>query len=560
MHPVAMAMTTSQTRSRRGEGLPVHRTTPQSPQQPQLVATAKAAQQANAQAFATNHQRTKRKLDDPTRECDARQLKKARFITGIAVEIPARASFQSKVAADTRNPPTTRPQPQQPKPARSAAIAAPTASRRKTTPPRPATTAVAKKAAPAPTAGSKTQDGLTKHKEKVANGLKHELNRLQVGSAVIKDQGRKLRSQETTRFKSDLSAYFPDYDEVIGNDPKEHHLLNAEKPILVAPSLPTAIPTAGPAYITSTNPKRGFGDSLFGDLWDSQRIDFSFLETQRKSKTPDDPLPNAAFEPAHRKLERNERSDRNAEKMRAQHEKDQIIRLLDGLQGHDWLRIMGVSGITQSRKKTFEPARDYFIKGCQAILDKFRRWAAEEKHRKQKQKDHAKAEARRLTPQHDEAGADNAEGKMVDDVQDEVSVQHEIPDSEAEGEDDLKDVDPPDDSDVEASIAKQLRDEALAAAKKKTRRGRRATPQLPPPPPPEKGPAKEMTSFFQKKYLRDAALSRGRRKGRKVLAWGHPIPDMDEKEFELPEHVRDTELMKAHERKTRLRKRARNQR
>jgi hypothetical protein len=34
-------------------------------------------------------------------------------------------------------------------------------------------------------------------------------------------QGRKLRSQEATRFKSELSAYFQDYDEVIGNEPKE---------------------------------------------------------------------------------------------------------------------------------------------------------------------------------------------------------------------------------------------------------------------------------------------------------------------------------------------------
>lgn len=237
-----MAMTTSLTRSRRGEGLPAHHTTSPSPQR--LVATVKAAAQANAQTFATNnHQRTKRKLDDPTRECDARQLKKARFVTGIAVEIPARASFQSKVATDTRNPPTAvaaiRPQaprePQQPKPARSAAIAAPTTSRRKTTPPTSASTAVARKTGPAPAAGSKQQDGLTKHKSKVANGLKHELDRLQVGSAVAKDQGRKLRSQEATRFKSDLSAYFPDYDEVIGNDPKEQRRCP-----FVAPAKPSA--------------------------------------------------------------------------------------------------------------------------------------------------------------------------------------------------------------------------------------------------------------------------------------------------------------------------------
>lgn len=35
------------------------------------------------------------------------------------------------------------------------------------------------------------------------------------------NQGRKLRSQEGVRYKSELSAYFPEYDEVIGNIPKE---------------------------------------------------------------------------------------------------------------------------------------------------------------------------------------------------------------------------------------------------------------------------------------------------------------------------------------------------
>lgn len=54
-------------------------------------------------------------------------------------------------------------------------------------------------------------------------GLKHELDRLKPAQidTNTREQGRKLRSQEATRFKSDLSAYFPDYDEVIGNDPKE---------------------------------------------------------------------------------------------------------------------------------------------------------------------------------------------------------------------------------------------------------------------------------------------------------------------------------------------------
>jgi len=61
----------------------------------------------------------------------------------------------------------------------------------------------------------------TKYAEKVANGFKHELDKLQPSKAITTDEKRILRSQEGTRFKSELSAYFPDYDVVIGNEPEE---------------------------------------------------------------------------------------------------------------------------------------------------------------------------------------------------------------------------------------------------------------------------------------------------------------------------------------------------
>ena len=75
--------------------------------------------------------------------------------------------------------------------------------------------------APAPPTNDQN---LTKHQAKVINGIKHELDRLQPQEKDTKEEGRKLRSQEATRFKSELSAYFPDYDEVIGNDPKEQRM------------------------------------------------------------------------------------------------------------------------------------------------------------------------------------------------------------------------------------------------------------------------------------------------------------------------------------------------
>lgn len=68
----------------------------------------------------------------------------------------------------------------------------------------------------------------TKHHDKVVNGIRHELDRLQpVGGdglntgELLRQGKRKLRSQAATKFKSELSAYFPEYDEVIGNELKE---------------------------------------------------------------------------------------------------------------------------------------------------------------------------------------------------------------------------------------------------------------------------------------------------------------------------------------------------
>lgn len=75
---------------------------------------------------------------------------------------------------------------------------------------------------PTPPPPPPPQPIVTVHHQKVVNGIKHELDRLQPHAADLnKDEKRKLRSQEGTRFKSELSQYFPEYDEVIGNEPKE---------------------------------------------------------------------------------------------------------------------------------------------------------------------------------------------------------------------------------------------------------------------------------------------------------------------------------------------------
>ncbi|KJR83140.1 uncharacterized protein SPSK_03989 [Sporothrix schenckii 1099-18] len=454
-------------------------------------------------------------------------------------------------------------------------------------------------------------------KEKAVNGFKQELKALQVSTAEAeavaatrgpREGGRKLRSQEATRFKSDLAAYFPDYDEVIGNEPKEEHILNIDTPIIFVESTPahpaTNLPTSTistplAASLRSSDRAgsvrvKGYGDKLFYDVFDSHVLDFTFLGNQHKSKGTVDPLPDSYFEAHHKRAERLERSIRNTEKGRAQHEKDQIMRLLEGLQGPDWLRTMGVSGITESKKKTFEPAREHFIRGSRAILEKFRLWSVEEKRRKlEKDRAHAlEVKAREAaadaaaahTHGRGKAKADNTASKSSrgrrdlggkalgkratrkslddsdvagqpdDEVHDDEEAAEDAGDDEAAEEDEVDDDSQPDSSDFDAVIAQQLREEALArsrlaskaaASANKRRKPNRAAKQDAPPsptsplarPPSPSQPPDEVTSFFRKRYQRDAALSRGRRKGRTVMAWGQPVPEPAETDFSLPGEI-----------------------
>ena len=491
--------------------------------------------------------------------------------------------------------------------------------------------------APPNQSGSSQKDAnsnLTKHQSKVRSGILHELDSLQPAAADTKPQGRKLRSQESSRFKSELSAYFPEYDEVIGNEPKEtcelafesprlhrraalcfpNHCsstlcldtLNIDTPIVILDTSPntTRKPQSDVAASSSRDsssvhtrtggggatlsqasnhkpivspklifPLQHYGDALFDELYDAQRIGLDFLETRYKGKPFDDPLPDSHFEPSHKKAERLEKSIRNAEKGRAQHERDRIVRLLDGLQGHDWLRVMGVSGITETRKKSFEPARDHFIRGCEAILEKFRRWAREEKRRKQ-EKDRAASEQAHDKDSAPENGGSDDHASFKD------STSHDDDEDAASHRDDGSTVSEPV-SDVDASIEKQLHEEVMARSRvahdlptvdpvpasnaPHTNKGRSkdkdndskrgAKPRTKPNPKATKRkepePDKEFTSFFAKRHERDAAVSRARRTGRKVLAWGHPIPDMPEAEYELPERAKDAEMMKALARKKR---------
>ncbi|KAI0190926.1 something about silencing, SAS, complex subunit 4-domain-containing protein [Xylaria flabelliformis] len=451
----------------------------------------------------------------------------------------------------------------------AAAVPAPTTARPLQSRPQPPT--ITPTITPTTTTAPSKQHGLTRNQEKVINGIRHELDRLQPSAADTSSAtgppGRKLRSQEATRFKSELAAYFPEYDEVIGNDPKEQHLLNADTPIIILDteheSSDTVANSTAAAHQHPTRSKcrphsstvRVYSDRLFTDLHTSPLVGSDFLKAEHSSDGLEDPLPDSHFAPSHRRAERLEKSIRNTERGRAQHEKDQIIRLLGELQGHDWLRTMGVNGVTESRRKSFEPARDHFIKGCQTILDKFRSWSQEEKRRKL-EKERALAEETDEEEDEDQQeddidDSDCSDGSGSKDDVDMVDVENDS------GDDVASEDEPPECSDVDAA-ARQLHDEAMERARYAASASPRRTRAEPPLTILDSVP-REFTSFFEKRHQRDAALNQGRRRGRTVLAWGHPVPEMSEYNFELPEFFLDEDTLKAHERQKRRDRRQRKQ-
>ena len=202
------------------------------------------------------------------------------------------------------------------------------------------------------------------------------------------------------------------------------------------------------------------------------------------------------------------------------HEKVQLERLLEGLKGHDWLRVMGISGITDSEKKAFEPKRDYFIREVRILLEKFREWKEEEKRRKVER-----------------------EESMQDEDE-------ELDEEEAKDDEEESDGDPPDYSDVDASAARQLHQEAILATNGQPGKSRSHRKKEPTAPPVEK----PFTSFYAKQYQREAAVGKHRR-GRTRFAFGQPLPEPEDGEFNLPGDILSPERVAASARRQRVSKR-----
>ena len=242
---------------------------------------------------------------------------------------------------------------------------------------------------------------------------------------------------------------------------------------------------------------------------------------EQSHQTLKDPLTPSFYFKAHRRAERQEKQLRNIEKERAQHEKVQLERLLDGLKGHDWLRVMGISGITDGEKKAFESKRDFFIREVRALITKFKRWKEEEKRRKV-EKDMS-------------AGGD-------DDDEEEEELEEE--------EEGINESSPGNDIDLLA--ARQLHQEA-SSYPPKPRAARKEYSHVPP-----SLDETPFTSFYAKPYLREAAIGKHRR-GRTRFAFGFQLPEVEEQEFELPEEMLTEDMIRKSRRRRRVMRRGRSE-
>ncbi len=223
------------------------------------------------------------------------------------------------------------------------------------------------------------------------------------------------------------------------------------------------------------------------------------------------------------------------------HEKVQLERLLDGLQGYDWLRVMGVTGITDSEKKEFEPKRDYFIREVELLMNKFRTWKEEEKRLKM-----VKEQAQLSRDDEDED--DEAEEEQEED---ENSSDEDQPGADSEARSHGQTTNS---SDFDAwAAARQLQQEASFATTSTTNTTGRKKRSQPDPQPLTKlppSPEKPFLSFYSKPYLRAAAIGRHRH-GRKLTAFGLPVPDFVEHEFALPDGYLTRDVIIANARKRR---------
>ena len=250
----------------------------------------------------------------------------------------------------------------------------------------------------------------------------------------------------------------------------------------------------------------------------AKTISVGLQSASQPSKT--DPLPDELYFKPHRRKENAEKRLRNREKENALHEKTQLERLMNDLQGPDWLRVLGVTGVTEGERRGFDSKRAYFINEVKVLLEKFRKWKEEEKRLKT-EREEALA---RQEEEDDESGAED---------EDEDASRS---DGASSG---------PNSSDLDAGAAQQLLFEAIQASGGTRPKG--------------KGRARKDKRSASRQHADeddeddDLSPARGVKRPRRPsdAIFGVPIPDSRTRDFTLPPSWISPEALRANARKRR---------
>ncbi|KAJ5407917.1 hypothetical protein N7509_001800 [Penicillium cosmopolitanum] len=289
----------------------------------------------------------------------------------------------------------------------------------------------------------------------------------QDASARTGTERRSLRSTDTgSRSKSELAQYFYNYEQIISlDDPKpgksglspKLRIKKLTRGLVESLAASTTVALihdlSEPLPLPSTPNPSPFGNPL-QNLYRCKVID---LPNSALRAPAVDPLNEELYFRAHRKFERQEKQLRNIERDRAQHEKQQLDRLLEDLRGQDWLRVMGLTGIHENEKSLYEPKRQILIQELVALVNKFQIWKDEEKRRKMS-KDKPLLLAEETDSQPRPRPRSQKRPQAPEEVSEEGSPLTDTPST------------PPDPHDVDALAARQLHQEARSASVAKHRK------------------------------------------------------------------------------------------
>ena len=186
----------------------------------------------------------------------------------------------------------------------------------------------------------------------------------------------------------------------------------------------------------------------------------------------------------------------------------------------------------REREEAVEPKRALFTREVTALIKKFEDWKEEEK----RQKERKKQEMREVEEREVDDGEDGVEPESLN------QENSPPPASNFDGSADYTS------HEVDALAAQQLHQETTftASGPKKKTEPDTTIPALSTPPP----AYKPFKSFYSKRHLRDAAVA-GHRRGRAITAFGEPVPELDDHEFELPPTILTEDAVRASSRRKR---------